>query len=253
MTEKEKLMYRFMGRISESDAPIVFKGAMVTKFILTANGYTALDRQTKDVDANWVGTPPSMGDLVDVINRSLGDLQNQYVAVAFREYGEKKSAGISIRSKDADEEIFSMDISIKPVSGSMMYHYGEIGVRGVLVNEILADKLTVMSTRMLFRRAKDMVDIYALAHCVEVRTLEIFEMFKKRPDREVGAFAEFFTNRQDVEHAYNKLAGIERKPSFDDVYSYLENFLQPFTRRDEAPRVWNSRKLAWDEYASFLE
>ena len=117
MTEKEKLMYQIMGRISESDAPIVFKGAMVTKFILAAGGYTDLNRQTKDIDANWTGAPPSMGDLVDAINRSFGGMREQYVAVAFRDYGEKKSAGISVRSKDTGEEAFTMDISVKPVSG----------------------------------------------------------------------------------------------------------------------------------------
>jgi hypothetical protein len=247
MTEREKLMYQIMGRISESDAPIVFKGAMVTKFILATGGYTDLDRQTKDIDANWIGAPPSMGDLEDAINRSLGGMREQYFAVAFRNYGEKKSAGISIRSKDTDEEAFSMDISIKPVSGSMIYRYGEISIRGVLANEILADKLTVMSTRMLFRRAKDMVDVYALTHCVEVRIAEMFEMFRKRPEREVGSFAEFLTRRADVEHAYNKLSGVSGKPAFDKVYSYLGKFLHPFVQRDETPKVWNSESLAWED------
>ena len=52
MTEKERFMYLIMGKISESDAPIVFKGAMITKLILSEGGYTALERQTKDIDAN---------------------------------------------------------------------------------------------------------------------------------------------------------------------------------------------------------
>ena len=246
MTEKERLMYQIMGKISESDAPIVFKGALITKLILADGGFTALERQTKDIDANWIGEPPTMDALEDTLNKSLGEMQNQFYAVAFREYGEKMSAGISIRWKDTDEEIMPIDISIKPVHGSKIYYHGEAGIRGVLATEILSDKITVMSTRMIFRRAKDIVDVYALTHCVKVCVSEIFDMVKNTPGRELGAFDEFFNRRQDVEHAYESLAGIENKPPFDEVYSYLDKFFQPFARNDETPKVWNSEKIEWE-------
>jgi len=247
MTEKEQFMYLLMGSISDSDAPIVFKGAMVIKLILSENGYTALERQTKDIDANWVGAPPSMGALVDTINHSLGKLKNHIYAVAFREYGEKMSAGVSIREERTNEEIISMDIDIRPIHGSKIYHYGEIGVKGVLVDEVLSDKLTVLSKKRIFRRVKDMVDIFALAHCVKVNTLEIFEVFKKSPEREIGSFDEFIHGRHDVEHAYNRLRGIENKPPFDQVYEYVMHFIQPFANRDMTPRVWNSEKASWED------
>ena len=63
MTRHEKLMYQVLERISKADTPIVFKGALITKLILAENGYTALERQTKDIDANWIGLPPSMNAL----------------------------------------------------------------------------------------------------------------------------------------------------------------------------------------------
>ena len=243
MTEKEKFMYQVMSKISEADAPIVFKGAMVTKLILAESDYTVLDRQTKDIDANWVGAPPSMSALVETINESLRELQNQFYAAAYREYGEKTSAGVWIRKRDTDEEIIMMDISMKPVAGSRLYYYGEAGIRGVLANEILADKLTVMSKRLIFRRAKDIIDVYALAHCVKVTTPDIYEIFKQHPAREVGVFDEFYNRRADVEYAYNRLAGIEGKPDFADVCAYLNKFVEPFAKRDETPKFWNSDKL----------
>ena len=245
MTEKERFMYQIMSKISESDVPIVFKGALITKLILNENGYAALERRTKDIDANWVDSPPSMENLVEAINNSLGELKNDVYAVAFREYSEKVSAGVSIRGKDTNEEIISMDINVKPVHGSRFYHYGEIKIKGVLVNEILSDKITVMSKKAIFRRAKDMVDVYALSHCVKVNTAEIFELFRKNPTRVVGTFDEFYNRRADVEHAYNKLEGIEGKPHFSDVYLYLEKFLRPFAEKDMTPKVWDSNKLIW--------
>ena len=120
MNQLEKLMYQVMECISKTDAPIVFKGALITKLVLEENGYSDLKRQTRDIDANWIDSPPSMNTLVETINTSLGDLRNQFYAIAFRAYSDKKSAGISILQNDTDREIISMDISIKPVIGSCM-------------------------------------------------------------------------------------------------------------------------------------
>jgi len=246
MTKKEELMYQIIGRLSTSDAPLVFKGALIIKLILSDRGYTEMERQTRDIDANWVGEPPSMDDMVDAVDRSLGDLRNQFHAVAFRSYGDKMSAGIYIRDKSTDDEVVSMDIDMRPIVGSRIYHYGDISIRGVLVNEILSDKIAVLSKKNIFRRAKDLIDVYALAHCVNVKTSDIFGMFEKNPDREIGPFTEFYTRRQDVEHAYGRLAGVDGKPPFDEVYSYLKAFIQPFAERDFTPRVWSSNRLIWN-------
>jgi len=252
MTEHEHLMYQVLGKISEANAPIVFKGALITKLVLAESGYKALDRLTRDIDANWVGAPPSMDTLVNTIQQSLGDMRGRFYAVAIREYEEKKSAGISIRAKGTDKEIMSMDISIKPVIGSRVYHYGEIAIKGVLADEILSDKITVLSQRLVFRRAKDLIDVYALAHCVEVRTADIFNVMKRK-SAPVGEFTEFTTRRNDVEHAYNKLQGIEGKPPFDDVYRYLMEFVRPFAQKDKAPRIWNNGSRNWDAVSRMIE
>ena len=246
MTEKEKLMYRIIGKISESDAPIVFKGALITRLVLMENGYSALERQTKDIDANWIGEPPSMDELKDIVSRSLTVFNGELYAEVIREYGEKKSAGIAIVEAASGDRIITMDISIKPVAGSKIYYYGETGIRGVLVNEILSDKISVISSKMVFRRAKDVIDVYALAHCVKVNTDEIFGIYKNNPARAVGAFDEFYNRRQDVEHAYESLAGIENKPVFADVYSYLSEFVRPFAEHDETPKQWNNYKTLWE-------
>jgi len=246
MTEHERLMYQVLGKISESDAPIVFKGALITKLILAEHGFTSLDRRTVDIDANWTGSPPSMNELVGTVQKSLGELSDKFYAVAIREYEERKSAGISIRTAGTDEEIMSMDISMKPVIGSRVYHYGEIGIKGVLANEILTDKISVLSKQLIFRRAKDIIDVYALAHCVEVKTADIFKVVASK-NLNLGEFAELINRRGDVEHAYNKLQGVEGKPAFADVYPYLIKFVCPFAQKDNTPRVWNSGSQVWDE------
>jgi hypothetical protein len=247
MTDIEKFLYQIMSSISEANAPIVFKGAMITKLILAEHGYTSLERVTKDIDANWIGEPPSMDVLVETINDSFGELKSRIYAVPFREYGEKMSAGISVRDKETDEEIVSMDIDMRPILGSKLYHIGEVGIRGVLATEILADKISVISSKMIFRRAKDLIDVYALTHCVKVNTSEIFDIYKKNPNREVGAFDEFYNRRSDVKHAYDKLRGVENKPPFDRVYNYLSVFIQPFVNKEMKPKKWDSKDFTWKD------
>ncbi|MDR2589612.1 MAG: hypothetical protein LBC71_01295 [Oscillospiraceae bacterium] len=51
----------------------------------------------------------------------------------------------------------------------------------------------------------------------------------------------------DVEHAYNKLRGVDGKPSFNDVYPYLIKFVHPFAQRNETLRTWNSDKQDWED------
>jgi len=246
MMEHERLMYRIIGAISELDAPIVFKGALITKLILEENGYTTVQRPTVDIDANWISTPPTMDDLISIVNHSLKSFSGKLYAEAMREYGVKKSAGIAIIEAATGNRIVSMDISVKPVVGSKIYYYGAFGIKGVLVNEILADKITVLSKQIMFRRSKDLIDIYALTHSVKVYTTEIFDVFQSNLDREVGTFDEFIHRREDVEHAYERLRGIENKPSFDLIYEYLMRFIQPFANRDMTPCVWNSQNSSWD-------
>ena len=246
MTDKEKTMYQILGKICEADAPIVFKGALITKLILAERGFTMLERMTKDIDANWIGTPPSMSEIEDTVNRSLGALGGKFHAEAFREYGDKKSAGLYIIENATNEKALIMDVDIRPLIGSTTYHYGEFTIKGVLADEILADKITVLSSMKLFRRLKDFIDVYALTHCVEAQTAKIFDVITKKK-LILGDFNEFFNRGNDVEHVYNKLQGVEGKPPFEDVYLYLKDFVLPFAQKDKTPRIWNSGSRNWDD------
>lgn len=246
MTEKEKLMYDILARISNADAPIVFKGALITKLILAENGFHDVQRMTKDIDANWIDAPPSMEALADAVYRSLGDLKNQFTVEETRAYGNGKSAGLAIKDNFTGDKIISMDIDIKPTAGSRTYYFGESIIKGVLANEIIADKISTMSSDAIYKhRAKDMIDIYSLAHCVIINGSDIYDVCQKN-GREIQSFDAFFHKKDLVEHAYDKLKGIVGKPVFSDVYNYLCKFVQPFSQRDFLDKAWNPTKLSWE-------
>jgi len=244
MTDKEKLMLEIMGKISNADAPIVFKGAMVTRLILSEHNFDKISRTTRDTDAHWTDSPPTMAHLVNEINRSLGNLQERYVAQPVRDYKEKQSAGISIVDKATNSELFSMDISIKPVYDSRVYYHGDIGIKGVLPDEILADKLAVMSTNRLFQRMKDFVDVYALSHCVNIQTSRILDVFATKK-MELQSFDAFINRITDMKHAYGKLRGVEGKPDFEVIYAYMKKFIGPFIGNTIVNNVWDSAAQVW--------
>ena len=244
MTEQEHLMYQIIGKISDINAPIVFKGALITKLILKENGYTLTERPTNDIDANWIGEPPTMDELASVVNRSLESFDGAIYALAKRPYGPGKSAGIWIMSKESGEQLISMDVSISPVTGSRMYHYGEAAICGVLPDAVLCDKISVLSGDRIFRRSKDVLDVYALANCLKVRTADIYDALEKA-ERALGSFEAFTTRRPDLEHAYNKMRGVIGKPDFDVVYSFLGKFLEPFIQQDRSPKVWYGDAVLW--------
>lgn len=245
MTAKEQLMYKILGKISNTGTPIVFKGALITKLILTEGNFNSISRETKDIDANWVGTPPTMNELVTELNKCLDELREQYVVIAKRAYGIKRLAGVSIIDRNTQAEIISMDIDIKEALSVKTYFLGETQIKGVLPNEILADKITAVSTDAVYKnRAKDLVDIYSLSHCTEITPAEIKETCEK-VGREISSFDGFFNEKEKVEHAYCKLKGVEGKPDFESLYFYLSNFLTPFAMKCYTDNVWNAATMEW--------
>lgn len=103
MTEREEIMYEFLARISSTNAPIIFKGGLITKLILSENEYNDVQRSTVDIDASWMDSPPTMEEMRQTINNALGDFQENFYVDIMREYGIRngvqRSAGFYIYKK----------------------------------------------------------------------------------------------------------------------------------------------------------
>ena len=245
MTKQEEIMYEIISAMTNTDLPIVFKGGLVLKLLLKENGFEEIERMTKDIDASWIGTAPTMAVIAGEINQCLEKIHPTLVAIPSREYGERRSGGIRIVEKETEDEITSMDIDIKPALGDKEYSVGDIKVRGIISDEILADKISVLSGDYIFRRVKDMVDVYALAHCITIKVNDIFSAFQKT-GRVCGKFQKFLNQKEDLEHAYNKLNIVKGKPSFEEIYSYLLLFLEPFYNDNpKSNSIWDNDKKEW--------
>jgi hypothetical protein len=109
---------------------------------------------------------------------------------------------------------------------------------------VVSDKISVVASDKVFRRVKDLIDLYALARCVTVRTVDIRGVWR-RESRVIGAFDAFGNRQGDLRHSYEKLRRVDTKPEFDVIYGYLTRFLTPFIEAGTAALVWDSGKSGW--------
>jgi hypothetical protein len=235
-------MYEVMGAIVSVGAPIVYKGAMITKLIFQENHFDDFTRETKDIDINWVDAKlPSMERLKETLNRALAGFE--LTAVAKREYGENKSAGFIVFDANGKKKLL-IDVNMGPVVESRIYQFENHAFPGVTPNSVISDKINAVSSDKICRRAKDLVDLYALAHCLRIQRSELCKIWKKE-NLSIGTFEVFTKRREDVEHAFEKLNRIDAKPSFGEVYGYLTAFLAPFMDPTLKGEVWDFKTRAW--------
>ncbi len=225
------LMIRVMEAIALSGYPIVFKGAMVLKTLTAQKGLNT-SRLTEDIDADWVGKPITNEDLerviVDAVARS--GLRGLRVEMT-RDFGERRSAGFNFYIQGRDKALFTMDIGVKGNN----FHTSYVTVNGVTFRgsspqKMYADKISAISTRSVFRRVKDVYDLFLLSYFDGFRVIDINRVLKES-GRDLGGFEAFLTQShapKGVGYAYGKLEGIENKPPFDVVFNRVKRFCQPY-------------------------
>jgi hypothetical protein len=111
---------------------------------------------------------------------------------------------------------------------------------------VIADKISVVSSDKIFRRAKDLIDLYALSHCVSVKTADIRAIWE-RENRAPGVFDAFRNRQGELRHSYEKLRRVDAKPDFDVIYDYLTRFLTPFIETKTAVLGWDNSKSSWSD------
>ena len=167
-----QLMVRLVEELSLLKVPIVFKGAVVLKTALF--GYRLdTERATRDIDGDWIGEPPSMEQLNKIINTALLNVGATFTAVPHREYGQGRSAGFTVL--DDGNKIFAIDISIKNNPFCCQYiTFNGVQFVGASAAKMFADKMHGISSNLVFRRGKDVYDLYLLSTLTGYTTQEIY-------------------------------------------------------------------------------
>lgn len=231
---EEKFLYDLMTKLYNSGVPIVFKGAMVLKVVQFAYGNpSGLERETHDLDGDWVNGKPSMSYLTSVLQKVINDLGYPLKVEPYRDYGERKSAGFNFVRLDNNSIFTSMDLSIRSNNCTQLYSYIN-GVRfyGQTVDKIIVDKIVVCSNKTVFRRIKDVIDLYILSYCWCGNKKELTNLSKSL-GKTLGDFDSFKTRYTDLEHAYSKYNNSATILPFRQIYSRVYSFLTPFINNIE--------------------
>ena len=252
MNKMEKIMLEVMAELALAHAPIAFKGAMLLKLALeeTSSNAVSVVRETKDLDGDWLQTSVSMEQMKNIVEKAVQTVNPNLSVFVCREFAENKSAGFWILNQDK-ERLFSIDLGIRPhpfyQEYQISYQDKPLFIRGATLQKMLADKVCAISSHKVFRRAKDLVDVYILSHCKGFDFLVVHRLAHGN-GRTLGDFEEFCSRQDDLKHAYEKLANIENKPDFSVLYERVNLFLKPFIRKELRSREWTGE--AWQEKVS---
>ena len=229
LTAEEKLMYAVMKAIYDSGIPISFKGSMVLKACLMEAGYAEDTRHTVDIDANWNSdTPPTGEQMVESLQNALRNSGIDLDVSIFRPYGGGRSAGFELKDKDTDEVLFSMDIDVnRPIPPTKIYEVEGLRFCGVSSTQMIADKAAVISTDKVFRRVKDVVDLYNISKVFQFDKTDVLQTLKNS-GRTLDTFHGFLYRPEDLQHSYEKFRfeGGVYKPPFEEVYLTVKNYIK---------------------------
>lgn len=145
----------------------------------------------------------------------------------YRMYGESRSAGFNLTDKATDEILFTMDVDVnRPIPPTKVYEIEGIRFCGVSPIQMIADKTAVVSTDKVFRRIKDVVDLYYLSSVFAFDCKAVNQSLLNSK-RQLGDFNGFLNRTDDLKHSYEKFrfAGGVNKPPFDKVYHAVKTFL----------------------------
>lgn len=229
LTAVEKLMYEVMKAIYDSGIPISFKGSMVLKACLLEAGYSEEMRHTVDIDANWnADTPPSAGQMTESLQKALQKNRIELNVSLYRMYGEGRSAGFELTDSLTGEMYFTMDIDVnRPIPPTKIYEVEGLRFCGAVPSQMIADKLSVISTEKVFRRIKDVVDLYYLSKVFSFDHTDVQRVLKNS-GRALGNFSDFLYSEDTLRHAYEKFRfeGDVNKPPFEEVYENVKAYIK---------------------------
>ena len=229
ITAEEKLMYDVMKAIYDSGIPVNFKGSMVLKACLMEAGYDDETRHTVDIDANWYSdTPPTAEQMVASLQKAIDKNGIGLSVSIYRMYGEGRSAGFELADRSSGEVLFTMDVDVnRPIPLTKIYEVEGIRFCGVAPLQMIADKVAAVSTDKVFRRIKDVVDLYYISHVFPFDRAAVLETLTNN-GRILENFDGFLHRPDELRHSYEKFrfAGDVSKPPFEEVYQNVKAYIR---------------------------
>lgn len=156
------------------------------------------------------------------------------------------SDSLTFRLLDEDNVIeFKMDMNIKSNSIITAEFSTTLNMKTYDAMTMLSDKIVAVSARSIYRRAKDLYDIYVIMSMYSFNISNLQEHIKlKHPDVTLTNML-VEENYSDIEHAYERYEGISNKPLIRVLFTLVQNFLHPIYKGVSSGLVWNNEQGRW--------
>lgn len=240
------IMYEVIEIMAKMKLPVVFKGAMVLRHVMSVSGLVDTYRLTRDIDMDWIDRGASIEELTSMIRAAVNELGIKGLSVICRRMPtEGKSAGFVVNYQG--RKLFSFDISLRPNPFYVDYVTNKgVIFTGASIEKMYADKVNTISSKIVFRRIKDIYDLYLLSFLTGYTISNIVEIHQYQ-DKEIQKFDEFNNRVEDLKHAYGKLDYVANKPEFEIVYSRVRDFCLPFITCSykKCNGIWSPKEGLW--------
>ena len=220
----EIILYSIVEELSKENAPIIFKGALALKDLLYINNPNLkINRKTSDIDANWIEEYDEE-KIIKLLDGAIKKVNSDYSIELYRKPKENVSMGINIL--DENKHIVSkIDMDIKNNPFYVVCTINDVEIKYSNLNKMMCDKLLSLSGGYVFRRAKDLLDVYLIINDNIVRKDDIDKVLEYEK-KNLGDFSTLFENKEIARHSYNKLKNIDNKPEFDIVWNKIIDYLK---------------------------
>ena len=154
----------------------------------------------------------------------------------YRMYGENRSAGFELTDNETGEVIFTMDVDVnRHITITKTYEVAGMRFCGVAPIQMIADKIEAISTDRVFRRVKDLVDLYYMSSVFTFDCAGVIRILRD-DGKTISSFDGFLHHYEELQHAYEKFrfSGDVNKPPFEEVYRTVREYVKDYIHRDQS-------------------
>lgn len=222
----------------------VLKGDTAFMSMLNESNLDVYMRSTHDIDLHVNSESAWQSfkrDIVQILNSNQYGVQ--YRVTKFKNRSTTSDSIALVALYNGVEYNLKIDMNVSPFNTITLTYLKSTGMSAYDCDTMIADKISAICSQKVYRRSKDLYDLYVLSQIRQYSLSSLVNHIKvKRP--------EFFTsgvnmlvlqNYASLEHAYSKYKGILNKPSFEVVFKVCSSFIYPFFNLGSINRnlYWN--------------
>lgn len=222
----------------------VLKGGTAFMSMLNESNLDNYMRSTHDIDlpvSSESAWQSFKRDIVQILNSNQYGVQ--YEVTKFKNRSTTSDSINLVASYKGTEYRLKIDMNVSPFKTITVTYLSSTGMDAYDCDTMIADKISAICSQKIYRRSKDLYDLYVLSQIRQYSLNSLVNHIKvKRP--------EFFTsgvnmlvsqNYAPLEHAYSKYKGILNKPEFGAMFKICSSFICPFFNLGTI-----SRNLYWN-------